>query len=320
MATHIRNRTLEAIAVRAKTVWDWAVAQIVLGFLALIRRLPAEKSTNGAERLGRFLSPVLPRTRLAKRNMALAFPEKSEAEIAAMARGMWGHVARTIAEYVFLDELFDFDYENPDAGRVRFEGIERFLAVRDSDRPIILFTAHTGNWEILPVGAAAYDLHVTAMFRPPNNRFLAKHLLEARTTGKGHLVPSRAGAAWALADVLAANGAIGLLADQAFTRGPHIEFLGREATANPIAAKLARQFNADIYPARCVRQPGGKFLLELGEKLDPARDERGNLDVVGTTKRINAVIEGWVREYPEQWLWLHNRWKIKGPEKAKWRR
>ena len=320
MVSHIRNRFVERWAVRGRTAWDWTIAKLVGLLLHWLKKLPPEKSTNVAEKLGRFLAPVLPRTKLARKNMQAAFPEKSKSEIDQLVREMWGHVGRAIAEYVFLDDLFDYDPENPGAGNVEFTGTENFLEIRDSGRPAIIFTGHTGNWEILPIGAAAYDLTVTALFRPPNNRFLAKRVLKARTTEKGHLVPSRAGAAWALADVLENKGVVGLLADQAFTRGPHIEFLGRTATANPIAAKLARQFDCDIYPARCIRLPEGKFRIELGDKLDLPKTGSGALDVLETTKLINRVIEGWIRAHPAQWLWLHDRWKIKLPEKAKWKR
>ena len=270
------------------------------------------------KKIGRSLAPFLPRTKLARKNIALAFPEKSKTEINEIVRGVWGNVARTMAEYVFLDQLFDFDVKNPDAGRVEIVGVENFKKLQESSKPVIIFTGHTGNWEILPIAASTYGLNVTALFRPPNNQFLAKRLLKARRTEKGHLVPSRAGAAWALARVLDNNQAVGLLADQAFTKGPVIEFFGRPATANPLAAKLARQFNCDIHPARCIRLPNGKFRLELQDKIIISKQEDGSLDLVETTKTINAIIEGWIREYPEQWLWLHDRWKIKMPQRRKW--
>jgi len=270
------------------------------------------------ERLGRVLSPILPRTKMARKNVALAFPNKSKAEVNQIVRSMWGYVARTLGEYVFLDKLFDYDPANPEQGRIEVVGADNFVGIRDAKKPVIIFTGHTGNWEILPVAAATHDLHITALFRPPNNQFLAKKVLKARTTDGGHLIPSRAGAAWALADVLESDGVVGLLTDQAFTKGPHIEFLGRTATANPLAAKLARQFDCDIYPAGCVRLPHGRFRLELLDKIDIPRTKDGSLDVVETTKSINAIIENWIVEYPEQWLWLHNRWKIKTSPLKKW--
>ncbi len=310
---------VERWLLRLKTLTDWSVAQIVTLLLYLAKKLPAERSTHIAERLGRKLAPILPRYKLAKQNIKLAFPEKSDEEVSEIARGTWGHVARSMAEYVFLDELFDFDPDNPDAGTVEIAGIDNFVKLRDRTGPVIIFTAHTGNFEILPIAASTHELNVTALFRPPNNRFLAERLLKARLTAKGHLVPSRAGAAWVLAGILDNGGAVGVLVDQAFARGPTIEFLGREATANPLTAKLARQYNCDIHPARCVRLPGGRFRLELQDALELPRNESGAIDVLETTRLINSVVEDWVREYPEQWLWLHNRWKQPRPRKRRHR-
>lgn len=311
MGKFSRNPVVERTALKLKTAWDWIVAKIIGLLLHWAKKLPPEKSTDIAERLGRRLAPVLPRTKLARKNLTIAFPEKSKPEIDDLVRDVWGNVARTMAEYVFLDQLFDFDPERPGEGRIEVAGIDSFVKLRDSGKPAVIFTAHTGNWEILPVAASAYDLEVTALFRPPNNRFLAKRLLKARRTESGALVPARAGAAWALAGVLREDGVVGLLADQALTKGHRIQFLGREATANPLAAKLARQFDCDIHPARCVRMPGGRFRLELHDAIEIKHDEKGNLDIAATTETINAIMEGWIREYPSQWLWLHDRWKIK---------
>ncbi len=320
MARLIRNPLVERAFLNVKTAKDWLVAKLLGLILHYAKKLPPENSTNFAERIGRKLAPVLPRSKLARKNLTHAFPEKSESEIDELVRGVWGNVARTMAEYVFLDQLFDFDIENPDAGRIEVRGVDNFIKLHESDKPVVVFTAHTGNWEILPVAAASYNLEVTALFRPPNNQFIAKRVLKARHTEGGHLVPSRAGAAWALAGILENNGAVGLLADQAFNRGQEITFLGRPARANPLAAKLARQFECDIHPARCIRLPGGKFRLELLDRLDIPRKPNGKVDVEETTVAINEIMEGWVREYPEQWLWLHDRWKLKELPKKKWQK
>ena len=305
----VRHPLVERGGLRLRNAKDWLVAQAVLGLLALARKLPAERASALAEAAGRRLAPVLPRSAMARRNLALAFPQMSDAELDATVRGVWGHVARTLAEYVFLDELFDFDPERPGEGRIDVEGIDNFVAIRDGGRPAIIFTAHTGNWEILPVAAAAYGLHVTALFRPPNNPFLARRLLAARRTEGGHLVPSRAGAAWSLGRVLDDDGAVGVLVDQHFSRGVPVTFLGREAKASPLVAKLARHYDCAVYPARSIRLPGGRFRLELHDPIDVPRGPNGGVNIPALTQRINTIVEGWVREYPEQWLWLHRRWK-----------
>ncbi|MDA4630801.1 hypothetical protein NZA98_06675, partial [Escherichia coli] len=111
------------------------------------------------------------------------------------------------------------------------------------------FTAHSGNFELLPICAATFDLNVTALFRPPNNPYVAKKILSARRTNMGHLVPSKAGAAWSLASVLNTNGNVGMLVDQKFHRGVASTFFNRPCKTNPLLAKLARQYDCDVYPA-----------------------------------------------------------------------
>ncbi len=304
-----RHPLVERSYIKAKIVKDWIIAKLVGLVLHYLKKLPPERSTELAERNFRRLAMWLPRTALARRNMSMAFPEKTPGEINALLREMWGNFGRAMAEYVFLDQLFDFDPERPNEGRVEFSGIEHFRMIRDTDGPVILFTGHTGNWELLPIGAAVYDLNVTALFRPPNNRFLAKKVLKARRTTMGHLVPSRAGAAWALADVMEKGGTVGLLVDQHFTKGPMIDFFGHKARANPLLAKLARQFDCPVYPARCIRLKGGRFRLELQDPITLPRNKTGEIDVPASTQMINSIVEDWVRQYPAQWLWLHNRWR-----------
>jgi len=246
---------------------------------------------------------------MARRNLKLAFPEKTDGEIEQILSDMWGNLSRTAAEYAYLDQIFDFDDQNPDKGRFEIGGIEHFRRLKEQEGAAICFTAHTGNWELLPVASAAYGVNVTALFRPPDNPYIAKRVLSARRTAMGHLVPSRAGASWALADVLSAGGKVGVLVDQHYYGGVPIEFLGRPALANPLVGKLARNFDCPVYPARCIRLPGGRFRIELQAPLDIPRNEKDQVDVAKLTQMINDVVAGWVREHPAQWLWLHKRWR-----------
>lgn len=294
----------------SKDIFDRATAGLITAILYLLKKLPPNRSTALAERIAKRVGFWFPRTKLARKNLKLAFPEKSVAEIEEILTEMWGNIGRLVAEYVFLDQLFDFDINNPDAGRIEGVGVENYKKRIEDRRPAIFFTAHTGNWELLPIAGAAYGLNTTALFRPPNNKYIAKRVLEARTTSMGHLVPSKAGAAWALAGVLENGGCVGVLVDQHFTRGPEIEFFGRPAKANPLLAKLARQYDCAVHPCRSIRLPNGRFRLVLEDELDMPRDEHGEIDIEASTAMVNQIVEGWVREYPGQWLWLHDRWKM----------
>lgn len=294
---------------------DWTLARWLLAFLRMVKLLPADAAINATAWITRTIGMWHPRTKDARENLRLAFPEKSSREVETILRGMWENLGRTAAEYAFLDKIFEINAEEPQKGRFEISGSDNFEELRDHEGPAICFTAHTGNWEVLPVGAAAYDLNITALFRPPNNRYLAREVLKARRTSMGHLVPSKAGAAWALAGVMDQGGKVGVLADQYFAQGPEVTFFGRSTAANPLLAKLARNYDCPVYPARTIRLPNGRFRIELQNKLDLPYDASGKVDTAKLTQQINNVMEGWIREYPDQWLWLHNRWRQARPRK-----
>jgi KDO2-lipid IV(A) lauroyltransferase len=290
---------------------QWLVAQVAFSFLNLLTLLPADPAIRFADWLVRKIGPRTRRHRLMLVNLANAFPEKSEVERHEIAMASWGHMGRLAAEYVFLDELFDFDPESQTPGRVEVSGIPIFLDLRDNPRPFIVFTAHTGNFELLPVAGNAFGLTVTVMFRPPNNPYIAEKVFSFRAARMGKLVPSHAGSSFALARQLEAGKGIGVLVDQKFQKGLSTQFFGNPVQTNPLLAKLVRQFDCEVYPARCIRLPDHRYRLEIEPKIEIARNDKGAVDVQAMGQLLNDKVEGWVREHPEQWLWYHDRWNIK---------
>ena len=105
--------------------------------------------------------------------------------------------------------------------------------------------------------------------------------------------------------------------DQYYVRGVEVTFFGQRTRANPLIARLARQVECPIHGTRIVRLPGGRFRADITDEIPPARDADGRIDIAGTMQAITDVIESWVREHPEQWLWLHRRWR---PDDAPLRR
>ena len=293
-----------------RNMLNWFVARLIFGLLALLKLLPAENALRFLSWAARKIGPLMGRNRVALQNLKLALPASGSEQHEIIAGDMWENMARLAGEYVFLDELFDYDPNKPDIGRIEVRGAELFQKLRDDQKPKIFFTAHMGNFELLPIAAATFGLDVTAMLRPPNNQYVAKRILSARTTRMGHLVPSKAGASIALARVLEAGGNIGVLVDQKFANGLETTFFGVPCLTSPLLAKLARQFDCDIYPAFCIRLPGGRFRLTLEEPLVITRNPNGKIDQLALMQSINDHVEGWVRQHPGQWTWFHKRWKM----------
>ncbi|MGN6550087.1 MAG: lipid A biosynthesis lauroyl acyltransferase [Pararhizobium sp.] len=299
------------LVIAARRAKDWTIAQVVFAILAVLARLPADSAIAFVDRTARRIGPLTSRHKLALANLGLAFPEKPEAEREAIAREMWASMARLAAEYVFLDQLFDFNPEKNGEGRIEVEGVPVFVDLLENPRPFIVFTAHTGNFELLPIAAATFGLDVTALFRPPNNPYIAKRLFSARRTRSGALVPSHAGAAWNLARALERGGGVGVLVDQKFRKGAKTLFFGAKVRTNPLLAKLVRQYDCEVFPARCIRLPENRFRLVIEPAIGIPRTSDGTVDVQATAQVLNDKVEAWVREYPGQWQWFHDRWNLR---------
>ncbi|MEW6629399.1 MAG: lipid A biosynthesis lauroyl acyltransferase [Pseudomonadota bacterium] len=302
---------------RLRQMEHWLVARLAMAIISLLRLLPPDSALNFADRVARRIGPLVGRHKVALNNLRLAYPEKSDAEIEAIASDMWGNMARLAAEYIFLDALFDFDPNATRPGRIEVRGIDHFIEIAGEKKPHILFTGHLGNFELLPVAAATFGMNITALFRPPNNPYLADYIHSTRRSSMGGLLPSSTGASFALAAILEKGGNIGVLVDQKFTGGVETTFFERPCHSNPVLGMLARHYDCDVYPARCIRLPGNRFRLEIEDKLDLPRTGNGSIDVRATTQLLADVVERWVREDPGQWMWFHKRWDLGGQRRKR---
>ncbi|WP_336279182.1 lipid A biosynthesis lauroyl acyltransferase [Bartonella sp. CB175] len=307
MKFYIKN-FIYRIKVIAKNSFYWLWAHLLIGCLFILKCFPARVGISFFSWVTKTFGPLLHRHQITLANLRAAYPEKTEPELHKIAIGMWKNIGRLLAEYVFLDKIFDFDPNADQPGLIEVSGAEIFKRLRNEKKPHIFFTAHTGNFELLPICAQSFGLNVTVLFRPPNNPYIAKQVLKARQTSMGHLVPSKAGSAWVLAAKLAEGKNVGALVDQKFRRGIWGTFFKRPLKTNPLIIKLARQYNCDIYPARCIRLSGGRHRLELYERLELPLNEKNEIDIAASTQKLNDIVEAWVREYPDQWMWLHRRW------------
>lgn len=287
-------------------------AGVAITMLNTIRLLPVQTALSVMDTITRFIGPKTSRQKLALKNVALAFPDKSEQEREQIVTEMWSNMSRLAAEYIFLDQISKYDPAHPENGNIEVNGTENFVDLMENPRPFIVFTMHAGNFELLPIISQKYGLSVSALFRPPNNPYIAKKIFSARGAHVDDLVPSTAGAAWTLARKLDQGGGVGMLVDQKFDkRGADTTFFGHKVRTNPLLAKLARQYECDVFPARCIRLPDGRFRLELETAIDIPKDEDGIVDINATCQLLNDKVEDWVREYPGQWQWFHDRWNIK---------
>jgi KDO2-lipid IV(A) lauroyltransferase len=260
-------------------------------------------------KLARFFGPWLSASKIGRENLRRAFPEKSEREIEEILKGVWENLGRVAGEFVHLEQMWDYEDRRPNAGRIETYNVDRFIGLYTDGKPAILFSAHLGNWELAAVGARKYGLDSAVLFRMPSNRFIADFIQETRADLMSQLVPAGSEAALFMAGTIERGGHLGMLVDQHRKPGVRVEFFGRPAWANSTLARLARHYDCPVHGARVVRLPHNRFRIELTRALELPRDAEGKIEIAGTMQAVTSVIEGWVREHPEQWLWLHRRWR-----------
>lgn len=287
------------------------LGRIAVALMHLLRRSDRRRTANVVAAVTRRLGPWLPEHRVGRDNLAAAFPDKSPQEIEAILLGAWDNLGRVAAEFLHLDRITVADPDQPGDADVTYDpvAVERMETIRKPG-PRLFFGIHLGNWELPARFARTYGVDTTILYRPPNIRAIADAVVELRAGCMGTLVPSGFDAPIRLARALERGEKAAMLVDQHDSRGVDVTFFGRVCKASPLLAQLARHLDCPIHGVRVVRLADrNRFWAEVTDPIEPVRDVDGQINVQGTTQAITNVVEAWIRENPDQWLWQHRRWR-----------
>jgi KDO2-lipid IV(A) lauroyltransferase len=283
----------------------WLVEATVFGlFMGISGLLSPERASALGRRIFRAIGPRLDKTRIFRRNLTLAFPEKSVGEIEALIRGIWGNVGAVLAEYPHLRAFAA-------AGQP-----ERLEIVNNSDSPVfqktgkpaVFVAAHLANWEIPPAAAIRLGIPASVLYTPLQNPWLDRMLYKARARMGMGLLPRDSGIR-ALVRELGSGRSIGLLVDQRVDSGEPVPFFGLEMLTSTTPARLALHYQCDLIPIRIQRLGDARFRVNFEKPIRPSGeitdDHRKILDM---TRQLNGLFETWIREQPQDWLCSKRRW------------
>ncbi len=277
---------------------EYALLRPLLGLFAL---LPIDYASALGGALLRALGPRLKYSRHARVNLAHVFPAHSAAEREAMLVGMWDNLGRILAEYPHLGRL-----SHPANDRIVIVGAEHMDALRGNTG--LCISGHIGNWEVLSCVATRRELSIVQIYRRLNNPMLDRLLGRYRAEAGGRMFPKGPAAARAAARSLHNGEQAGMLADQKLNEGLLLPFFGRGAMTSTLPARLALHFSAPVVLMRAERLRGARFRVTVLPPLSPPDTGNREIDIARFTRAINAVLEEWIRDRPQQWLWIHRRW------------
>lgn len=272
----------------------------------LVKLLPFSWSSALGGRIGRTLGPVLGVSRIAKDNLHRAFPEKTETEIQHILSEMWDNLGRVVFEFPHLAGLNIYDHPE------RFEVLNTHVLdeVKKADKGAIFFSAHMANWEISPISAARHDppLPIHLVYREPENPYMRSLFAKRKPTPECGLIPKGAKGARDVMAVLKNKGYVAMLLDQKMNDGIEVPFFNRPAMTAPAIVQFALKYNCPVVPTQIERTGGATFRLTFYEPLYFEAGSDRKADQLRIMTELNAIIEGWIRKNPAQWLWVHRRW------------
>lgn len=289
------------------TAGNWAV----IWLLGVLRRVDFDRMARLSGWVMRRVGPRLRGHRIAQENLRAAYPEKSGAEIEAILSGMWDNFGRIFIEYGHLQDIWDYDPDAAKPGRIEFDQPSRecFLELREAKEPALIFGGHLANWELLLWGMGQRRGEAAVVYRPIKTVPIERELAKIRRRSSTGLIAADSRALFNIKAALKRGAAVGILVDEHFPRGVDVTFFGRPCKVNPVPALFARHANYPIYGSRMIRLPNGRFRFDIMAPISAPRDQDGKIDVAQTMQMITSIIEGWVREHPEQWNWMQRRWR-----------
>lgn len=273
------------------------------GIMALFAALQVERASAVGGWLLRTFGPWLPAERTGRANLELALPGLGPDDRDRVLRRMWENLGRTAAEYPHLGEIVA-----ESSRRVVLEMHPAFEAQWRARGPMILVSAHFANWEVMHLTAGVIGLDVVTVVREPNNPLVRDRLEAWRSVVGGARVPKGRDGARAAIAALKAGKTLAILADQRMSEGIEARFFGLPAMTPVGPAQLALRCGCPLFPARLERLDGVTFRLTVDAPIVvPDGLDRGAA-TQAMTQALNEKLETWIRQKPEEWLWLHRRW------------
>jgi KDO2-lipid IV(A) lauroyltransferase len=287
---------------------EYALAWVLIKFVGALPRPLARAAGISISWLVYLLHRKL--RRVGMRNLELAFPDKSRRERKRILRGLFTSLGRQVAEVCLFPE---YTRENV-SKTVVYEGFENFERALARGKGVIFLTAHLGAWELSAFAHSLYGYPLNIVMRPLDNPYLDRLTREYRTMHGNKAVDKDF--ARGLISAMRRGETVGVLMDTNMiaSQGAFVDFFGIPACTASGVARVALKTDAAVVPGFTIWDPVlQKYRLRFDPALELIRTGNTEADVVANTTQFTKVIEEYVRKYPDQWLWVHRRWKTRPP-------
>ena len=296
---------------KKRSKFQTKIEEIAVRFiLGAIGVFPYKTSLGIGKFIGKTVVSIFPKlAKTANRNLEIAFPDISESEKNRIVKGTFESLGRQLG---FISQFKKFEHEDI---RERIEIIDRenFDRAFETGKGILFFTGHFGSWEVFNLLPPAFGYEMNILVRRIDNALVEKYVDSFRTKF-GTVTLDKTRSARKMYRLLDEGKILGILADLNVQEkeGVFVDFFGIPASTTTSIAKLALKTDATILPAFAVwKEEKQKYVVYLEPPVVFEKTGDGEKDILEITQKITKVVEKYVREYPEQWLWIHKRWNTR---------
>tara|TARA_B110000438_G_C15722941_1_gene610670 strand:+ start:322 stop:1194 length:873 start_codon:yes stop_codon:yes gene_type:complete len=278
----------------------------IISLFCIFKIIGLRNASNIGSLLGKYIGPYFRSIKVIKKNIKIGLGEIGDDKEKEIINGMWKNIGRTFSEYVFLK---NFKFNKKNFEYVKITGLNYLDEIKKSKKPVIFFSGHFANFELMAMELEKSGIKTAAIYRPLNNFFLnpVMEYLRMKYICPNQIPKGRLGTRQII-NKIKEGYSVALMVDQRVGEGPRIPFFKYPAQTTTLPAQLALKFGCKLVPISIERKKDIDFEMTVHSPYEIEKTNNGD-NAKNITLKINQIIEKMIVKNPTQWIWSHNRWK-----------
>ena len=280
---------------------------VIISLFCIFKIIGLKNASSLGGILGKVIGPFFRSKNIIKQNIKIGLGNLDKKKEEKIINGMWSNIGRTFAEYIFLK---NFKLSKTGFNHIKITGIEYLDQIKKSNKPVVFFSGHFANFELMAMELDKFGIKLAAIYRPLNNFFLnplmeylrMKYIcpiqIQKGVSGSREIIKK-----------IKDEYSIALMVDQRVSEGPRLSFFNKEAHTTTIPVQIALKYNCKLVPIYIERKNGINFEMVIHEPYEITKTGVHEDDLKNNSLTINKNIEKMIIKNPTQWIWTHDRWK-----------
>ena len=279
----------------------------IISLFCIFKIVGLKNASNLGAVIGRSIGPLFRSKNIIEQNLKIGLGDLDTKTQSEIINNMWSNIGRTFAEYIFLK---DFKFNKTNFDHIKINGANYLDQIKKENEPVIFFSAHLANFELMAMELDKSGIKCAAIYRPLNNFFLnpLMEYLRMKYICPAQIPKGRIGMR-EIINKVKDGYSIALMVDQRVGEGPRVPFFNKPAHTTTIPAQLALKYNCKLVPIFIERKNSVNFEMTIYEPYKIEKTGNDEEDTKNITLKINKIIEKMIIKNPMQWIWSHNRWK-----------